>query len=397
MTVRLLSNVRAVLEDQVLDEATIAIEDGRIIGIESGRHYAGAIDGDGQFCMPGLIDTHSDAIEREIAPRPNVHIDASFALRSLEGRLSAAGITTVSHGISFEDSENRSRTVELAAQLVAVISARRADDRAPLDHRILFRTPARSMTGLDAAIEYLSCGQAPGEQPILSFEDHTPGQGQYRDVERFKEYLRSIPRPEGEDVDSYVERRIAEGEALLAQRDLNLSRVSELARTGVARVLVHDCEEAPDMEQANAWGASIAEFPLTVGAATAAREHGMPVVMGAPNVLRGGSHSGNIDAIELVRRGLCTSLASDYLPSSLLAAVFLLVEEGVATLSQAVALVTSGPAEVLGICDRGRIATGARADFALVDVDGRWPRVSRVIRANPDDIDVGFRATALAV
>jgi alpha-D-ribose 1-methylphosphonate 5-triphosphate diphosphatase len=287
--------------------------------------------------------------------------------------------------------------VELASQLVGVISTRRTSERAPVDHRILYRMPARSVTGLDAVIEHLSFGQAPGEQPILSFEDHTPGQGQYRDVERFKEYLRTVPLPEGEDADSYIERRIAEGNALLAQRDANLARVSELAQSGVARVLVHDCEEALDMERAQAWGASIAEFPLTVGAASVARQHGMPVVMGAPNILRGGSHSGNIDAIELVRLGLCTSLASDYLPSSLLAAVFLLVEQGVATLSQAVALVTSGPAEVLGISDRGRIAIGARADFALVDVDGRWPRVSRVIRAHAEGVEVGFSSMALAV
>ena len=397
MTVSLLTNVRAVLKDQVLDQATIAVEDGRIVGVEADRHYAGAIDGNGHFCLPGLIDTHSDAIEREITPRPKVDIDETFALRSLEGRLVAAGITTVAHGISFEDLESKSRTVEMAARLVAVIATRRLSDRAPIDHRILYRMPARSSTGLDSVIEHLAFGQAEGETPILSFEDHTPGQGQYRDIEQFKKYLSSVPLPDGEDVDSYVARRISEGNARLAQRDANLARVSELAGRGAARVLVHDCEEAPDMEIAHAWGAAIAEFPLTVGAAQTAREHEMPVVMGAPNILRGGSHSGNIDAIELVRRGLCTSLASDYLPSSMLAAVFLLVEQGVVSLSQAVALVTSGPADVLGISDRGRIEIGARADFALVDVDGRWPRVSRVIRANVEGVDVGFSAMALAV
>jgi alpha-D-ribose 1-methylphosphonate 5-triphosphate diphosphatase len=185
----------------------------------------------------------------------------------------------------------------------------------------------------------------------------------------------------GEDVDAYVARRIAEGEALLPQRDQNLARVSELALTGRARVLVHDCEEAPDMEVARQWGAAVAEFPLTAGAARTARDHGMPVVMGSPNVMRGGSHSGNVDAEELIRLDLCTSLASDYLPTTLLAAVFLLVERSVTTLSRAVALVTSGPAHVLGLNDRGRIEAGARADLVLVDLDGRWPRVHQVLRA----------------
>lgn len=138
------------------------------------------------------------------------------------------------------------------------------------------------------------------------------------------------------------------------------------------------------MQAARQWGAAVAEFPLTVGAARTARELGMPVVMGAPNVLRGGSHSGNVDAEELIRLGLCTSLASDYLPSSLLAAVFLLVERGATTLSRAVGLVTSGPADVPGLDDRGRIEVGTRADLALVELDGRWPRAYRVMRGTPN-------------
>jgi alpha-D-ribose 1-methylphosphonate 5-triphosphate diphosphatase len=395
VTVRLLTNVRAVLPDDVVDQATIAVEDGWIVGVEADRCYAGGVDGRGAFCLPGLIDTHSDAIEREITPRPNVDLDASFALRSLESRVAAAGITTICHGIGFEDLPNHGRSVEMARQLVEVIATRRGTDGTPVDHRILYRVPARSATGLDVALEHLTAGQDPGEPPLLSFEDHTPGQGQYRNIDRFKQYLDRAPISTGEDVDTYVARRIAESDALLPQRDRNLVRVSDLAGAGVARVLVHDCEEAPDMEAAWGWGAAVAEFPITAGAARAARDHGMPVVMGAPNILRGGSHSGNADAQELVSLDLCTSLASDYLPSSLLAAAFLLVERGVTTLSRAVRLVTSGPAEVLGLADRGRIEVGARADFVVVGLDGRWPRVSRVIRSNHDEADAALSMAPL--
>lgn len=382
MRASLLTNVRAVLPDRIADRASIAVEDGRIVGVEAGRCYAAGVDGGGALCLPGLIDTHSDAIEKEIMPRPAVELDESFALRSLEGRVLAAGITTVCHGIGFEDSPHHGRSVDLATRLVDAIEQRRQSDGAPVDHRILYRVPARSVSGVDAALARLGAGQGPGEPPLLSFEDHTPGQGQFRDLNRFKQYLSRTRMETGEDVDRYIARRIAEGQALLGKRDENLARVSELAITGAARVLVHDCEEAPDMDDARAWGAEVAEFPLSVGAARVARDHGMPVVMGAPNVLRGGSHSGNVDAEEVIRHGLCTSLASDYLPSSLLAAIFLLVERGVVSLAQAVRLVTSGPAEVLGIADRGRIEVGARADLTLVWLDGRWPRVHRVIRAS---------------
>ncbi|MBO0747108.1 MAG: alpha-D-ribose 1-methylphosphonate 5-triphosphate diphosphatase [Acidimicrobiaceae bacterium] len=387
MTVSLLTNVRAVLPDRIADNASIAVEGGRIVGVEADRNYASGVDGHGALCLPGLIDTHSDAIEKEITPRPAVELDESFALRSLEGRVLAAGITTVCHGIGFEDSPGYGRSVDLASRLVDVIEQRRKSDAAPVDHRILYRVPARSINGVDAAMARLAVGQGPGESPLLSFEDHTPGQGQFRDINRFKQYLTRARMEPGDDVDDYITRRIAEGEAMLPKRNENLARVSQLACTGGARVLVHDCEEAPDMDEARKWGAAVAEFPLSVGAARVAREHGMPVVMGAPNVLRGGSHSGNVDAEEVIRRGLCTSLASDYLPSSLLAAAFLLVERGAASLAQAVRLVTAGPTEVLGVADRGRIEVGARADLTLVGLDGRWPRVHRVIRASGGAID----------
>jgi alpha-D-ribose 1-methylphosphonate 5-triphosphate diphosphatase len=125
----------------------------------------------------------------------------------------------------------------------------------------------------------------------------------------------------------------------------------------------------------------VAEFPLSVEAAAEARRRGMPVVMGAPNVLRGGSHSGNVAAAELVAQGLCDVLASDYLPSTLLAAVFTLVADGISTLPAAMRLVTSGPADLAGLDDRGRLEPGCRADLALVALDGRWPRVTGAWRA----------------
>jgi alpha-D-ribose 1-methylphosphonate 5-triphosphate diphosphatase len=244
-----------------------------------------------------------------------------------------------------------------------------------LDHRILYRIGARNRRGLDEALGLLGRGQDPCDTPLMSLEDHTPGQGQYRDVEKFKEALGPEDLLPGEDVDSFVASRLAAAEKLVPNMVANREKLSALAAERAARVLVHDPDSAEAVRFAHEWGVAVAEFPVTVDAAEQARDLGMPVVMGAPNVMRRASHSGNVSAEELVALGLCTSLASDYHPASLLAAVFALANRGICSLPQAVGLVTSGPAEVVGLDDRGRLTPGLRADFVLVQLDGAWPAV----------------------
>jgi alpha-D-ribose 1-methylphosphonate 5-triphosphate diphosphatase len=380
MVVQLLSNVRAVVGDRIVDGATVAIEDGLIVGIEENRSYVNAIDGRGAFCLPGLVDSHCDALEREVSPRPTVSFDLEFALRSLEGRFLAAGITTACHGVSFtgEGDRDRMRTPEMAAGLVDVIAARRARG-ARIDHRVLFRLPARSTGSVDRAIECLPAGQPSGDMPLVSFEDHTPGQGQYRDIEMYKAAIPADHQAKIGDLDAEIARRMAEAETMLPIREANQERVRDLAVGGSARVLAHDCVDATEVAQARGWGAAVAEFPVTVEAARAARDQQMPVVLGAPNVLLGGSHSGNASAEELIALGYCTGLASDYAPSTMLAAAFDLARRNVVEFPAAIALITSGPAEVIGLTDHGRLAPGCVADLVLVEQDGRWPRVVCVL------------------
>jgi len=314
MAVHLLSNVRAVLADRVLDGATVASEDGRILEIEENRSYVGAIDGRGAFCLPGLVDSHCDAIEREVSPRPTVSFDLGFALRSLEAKFLAAGITTACHGVSFEGKEERverMRSPEMAEALVGVIAARRAAG-ARIDHRVLFRLPARTTDSVDRAIACLPGGQPADDLPLVSFEDHTPGQGQYRSVDMYKAAIPEAHLARIGDVDAEIARRIAEGQATLPVREANLARVRELAAAKRARVLAHDCVDPEEVAEAQRWGAAVTEFPVTLAAARAARDRGMPTVLGAPNVLLGGSHSGNASAEELIAAGCCTGLASDY-------------------------------------------------------------------------------------
>ena len=379
-----IAHVRAVLPDRVLDDATVVVDHGRIAEISSsGAAPADALDGRGAFLIPGVVCTHSDGVEREIWPRPNTRFPIDFALRSFEGRLRTAGVTTVFHGIGFDHKPSYDRTIEQAIELGQVIRDRRHGGGAPAAHLVLHRMEARSDRGWAELREALPDSEGLGHLPLLSFEDHSPGQGQYRDVEKYKRAFDTSKLPEGETVESLVAAKLAEAEAKAGLRELNLTAVKALALDGRVRLLAHDLEDAEQVREATTWGAAVAEFPLTREAAAEALALGLAVVMGAPNVLRGGSHSGNVAAAELVAAGLCTSLASDYQPSTMLAAAFKLAAEGVCSLPAAIALITSGPAIVAGLDDRGRLEPGLRADLALVTVDGAWPRVHSTWRA-PD-------------
>jgi alpha-D-ribose 1-methylphosphonate 5-triphosphate diphosphatase len=383
--------VRAVTPTAVVEDATVVCEDGVIVEVrERGPAPSGALDGQGLLCLPGLVDIHSDGLEKEIHPRPTVTFPLEFALRAFEGRLAHAGVTTVLHGVAFEHNPRYQRTLEQAAALHSVLVERAAcpASEVPVDHRVLHRLEARSEGGLDTMAPLL---ESVAGTPVVSFEDHTPGQGQYRDPAMLAAALAPEHLPAGTTAEEQVAALISEAHRTAARRDANLDRVRALAARGAIHLVAHDCEDAPAVRAAESWGARVVEFPLSLDAARAARALGLPTVMGAPNVLRGGSHSGNVAAEELVHADLCNALASDYHPATLLASVFALAERGV-PLHRAVALVTSGPADAIGLGDRGRLQPGCRADLALVGHDGRWPRVVTTLRAPTSSTDNGSGA-----
>ena len=194
-------------------------------------------------------------------------------------------------------------------------------------------------------------------------------------------YLASADGITPEQAKKRVDEPIAERSQYQPVLERNLAWLGELARAGRIRLIGHDADSPEAIEALRERGGSVAEFPTTLPAARKARELGFPVVMGAPNVLRGVSHSGNVSARELIGLGLVTSLASDYLPSGLLGAAFMIAKSGWLDLPAAVGLVTSGPAEAAGLTDRGRLAPGFRADLALVEPGGDWPVAWAVLRA----------------
>lgn len=369
-------HVRAVLPDRVVDDATVIVEDGVITDIvERGAVPAHAVDGRGALCLPGLVDTHSDGLEKELRPRPAVELPIDFAVRSFEGRVRAAGVTTMFHGVGFEDDARHGRTVQLADELCDAIERRSESADAIIEHRILYRLDARDAAGFRALGERLHTRPPAHGAPVVSFEDHTPGQGQYTDRRRFEDYLVGTQGLTADAARAQVDARIVERATMLANRDAALPWLRQAAGRGDITLLAHDPTTRADIIEAASWYARIAEFPTSVEAAEAAHEHGLVTICGAPNVLRGRSHSGNVSAVELIGRGLCDSLASDYLPSTLLGAVATLVDAAVCSLPDAVRLVTAGPADAVGLDDRGRLEPGTRGDVVVVSIDGAWPTV----------------------
>jgi alpha-D-ribose 1-methylphosphonate 5-triphosphate diphosphatase len=382
-------NVRAVLDDRVFDDATVVVRDGIIVEIGTASAPPDALDGRGAFCLPGLIDTHSDGLEKELVPRPGVRLPVPFALRSFEARVRSAGVTTVFHGVGFEDDENYGRTVVLANELCDAIEARGASGDAVVDHRILYRLDARDAPGFDGLVARLEPRLSEfSTPPLVSFEDHTPGIGQYTDRTAFERYIAGTRNVPPEEARRRVDELIAERDALLVNRQRALPWLTAQAAAGTISLMAHDPANDDDIAEAVTWGAHIAEFPTTVRAAQLARDAGLRTVCGAPNVLRGQSHSGNVSATDLIAAGLCDGLASDYLPTTLLGAVAALVDRGVCDLPTAVAQVTSGPADTVGLTDRGRLAVGQRGDLVLVTFDGALPTVRAVMCVPQRSLDV---------
>jgi alpha-D-ribose 1-methylphosphonate 5-triphosphate diphosphatase len=371
-----LGHVRAVLPDRVIDDAVVAVRDGVIAAVEPHRPGLSVdVDGEGLLCIPGLVDTHSDGLEKERLPRPGAELPMEFALLSFEGKLRAAGVTTVFHGAGFEQGMGRGtpRTVEEAGSLCAAVEARTGG---LVDHRILYRLDVRSPEGLAALTERLA-GRA--GTPLVSHEDHTPGQGQYADRAYYERYMVGARGMTAEEATRHVDNQIAERGGRLGIREDAMAWLAGQALAGRIRLIGHDLTSEAEVDELVARGGAVAEFPTTAAAAAAARDRGLPVVMGAPNVLRGSSHNGNASGRELIERGLVTSIASDYLPSGLLAAAFTLIDAVRIGLPAAVALVTSGPADVAGLHDRGRLEPGLRADLALIAAGPRWPVVHTVL------------------
>lgn len=359
MTETVLSNALLVLEDRSFT-GSVVIRNGMIADIAEGpSHLPLAIDCAGDIVMPGIIDLHTDNLERQVMPRPNARWPSRSAFLAHDGQCAAAGVTTVFDALCVGnlnfDNEDRIRTFEDG---VADLTALAGSGLLRADHFLHLRCelPAENMLGFAETVI---------DHPLarmVSLMDHTPGVGQYADLERFRARKMASGSTSLAMVDDEID-ILRENRARL--RAPNRRALLDMIAGRAIVLASHDDETVEEVEDNHAAGIAISEFPVRMVAAARAKALGMTVIAGAPNIVRGGSHSGNVAAADLVAAGAVDALASDYVPPALLEAVFTLAEAAL-SLPAAVALVTAGPARMAGLADRGRLQPGLRADLLRV-------------------------------
>jgi len=356
-------NARIVTRDEEF-LGTLHFTDGRISDFARGTTATAAEDWGGDYLLPGLIELHTDNLEKHLAPRPGVNWPAMPAVLAHDAQIVAAGITTVLDAIALGDVRDGSTRTEQLRPMLGALEHCAKHDLLRAEHLLHLRCEL-SYAGLIALFEGLV------EEPrlqLVSLMDHTPGQRQFVNLAKHREYYQGKHGLSNAEMDTLV---IDQQENHLLHSAVNRCAIVAMSRTLGVPLASHDDATPEHVAEAVAEGVVISEFPTTLLAARTARRHNLGVVMGAPNVVRNGSHSGNVSALELAHERLLDGLSSDYVPASLLHAAFLLTERAGWSLPQAIALVSANPARLADLDDRGEIAQGKRADLIRVHADSQ--------------------------
>lgn len=352
---------RVLMADGSTETADLHIADGRIV--EAPGADAAVIDCRGHHVLPGIVDVHGDAFEMELHPRPGVDIPFPIAIASIDRQLVSNGITTAFHGLTVSW-EPGGRSLVAARRFMGDLASHRSG--LTTDHRVQLRWETFAHDAIDDIVHWL--GDNP--TPALAFNDHTTStlkiirSGDRTSLGKWAQRA-GVTLEHYVDCVSAVSHRAPDVAAKIRQ-------VSDLARHAGAIMLSHDDGTLRERAANRALGMQVCEFPLAAGVAADAVANDEHVVMGAPNVIRGGSHKGHMSAEEAVREGQCTVLASDYYYPSLLHAAERLAARGVTSVGEAWALISSNPASAMGLHDRGAIEIGRRADIAVIDCAGPW-------------------------
>jgi alpha-D-ribose 1-methylphosphonate 5-triphosphate diphosphatase len=368
-----LNSAKVILKDRVIPCARLRIENGYFAEII--EQFDSEIP---QFTIvPGLIDLHGDMLERDIEPRPGARFPIELALHELDKRLAATGITLSSAAVAFAWKKSELRKQEVALEIIETIH--RCAPSLLTEMRVHGRFELSNPTTVPLIYRLLD----EKKLHLLSIMDHTPGQGQYADIDRYLNFMAQWVGGVSSDV---VDQQIlTAAKSKLVEESLaprNWETVRQVIAAAIAHdvpVASHDDDTAEKVDIQADMGVTISEFPVTTEAAERARWHGIHIIMGAPNAYRGQSTSGNLSAAEAAQRGLVDILATDYVPASMLHAAFRLAERGVLSLPQSINLVALNPAHAMGLYDRGQIAVGMQADFIVVE-EGETPRVRATFR-----------------
>jgi alpha-D-ribose 1-methylphosphonate 5-triphosphate diphosphatase len=361
-----LTNARVVLEGEILSRASVRVAGGLVADIDSGSSSApGAIDLDGDLLIPGLVEVHTDNLERHVTPRPQVAFPMRGAVQAHDAEMAGAGITTVFDAIGVGDAYGDGFRSRDQSELLAILDLLEGAGLLRCQHFIHVRCelPAANAVSLFEAFA------THARLKLISLMDHTPGQRQWTDLEHARVYYTGKK--------GWSDARFAEEVALAPERQARHAQphrewFSDYARRHGVALATHDDTTVAHVDEARAIGATMSEFPTTLAAATRAHGLGMKTIAGAPNVVRGGSHSGNVAAVALARAGVLDGLSSDYVPSSLLQAAWCLHRDAGFSLPQSIGVISRGPAAAVGLFDRGVIAPGKRADLVrLRELEGK--------------------------
>lgn len=372
MTDLILKNARIVLADEVID-GTVVVRDGKIVDIATGNTNLGE-DMEGDYVIPGLVELHTDHLEGHYAPRPRVRWNPIAAVLAHDAQVASAGITTVFDALRVgidDDSDLTSADMRLLADAIED-SVRQ--DRVRADHFIHLRCEVSA----NDCQKGFAVFDGDDRVRLASLMDHAPGQRQFVDLPTYAYYYQRKLKLNDVEFQAFCDKRMADS---ARNSRINRGAISAACHERGVVLASHDDATTAHVDEAIEQGIRVAEFPTTVEAASASKGAGLGVLMGAPNVMRGASHSGNVSARTLAEQGLLDILSSDYIPFSLIQSAFFLGEvvDGI-SLPQAVAMVSKNPAEAVGLNDRGVIEAGRRGDLVRVRVDQHVPVVRTVWR-----------------
>lgn len=370
----MIKNAKTVLEDQVLKESKIVVDDGIIKEVttasdeEVKRNFdiKQVCDVQGKHILPGIIDIHSDAIEKAVEPRPEVMFPSHLAVAQLEKNLAAQGITSIFHSFSFSNGAGI-RADDCALAMIKEVKEKEQEIVRNLIH---VRYEVTNFESYSLVEELLETEQT----DLFSLMDHSPGQGQYKSIEDYSYYLQKTYKVDKEDADKVAKGKVERREQV---KQKTLTKLVKKALANNISVATHDDDNLEQVDWANELGINIMEFPMDEEVAQRGIDLDMFVSVGAPNIVRGGSHNGNLAAEDLIKGGKANVICSDYYPGSMLSAALKIAQQ-IEDLPQAIKMITLNPAQAVGKGKQlGSIAAGKLADLLVVDLDNEVPFVEQ--------------------
>ncbi|WP_339161264.1 phosphonate metabolism protein PhnM [Siminovitchia sp. FSL H7-0308] len=374
----LLTNGQLVLENQILSEHAVVIENDSIVDIipeQDAVKYKGykILDANGGYISPGFVDIHSDYIEGIISPRPTSMMDFTLGIREAERILISHGITTMFHSLSiYKDDSFGKKPIRHSENVNRLINA--INETHTSKHLIRNRMHARFEIDNIEQVDIFIQNIQEEKVHLISFMDHTPGQGQFRNLEIYRETLKGYNDISDAEIDEIITNGMKKNKITLEQ----MREISKIALDKNIAIASHDDDEIEKLTLVKSYGTSISEFPTSLEVAKAAKEMGLWTIAGAPNVMLGGSHSGNLCATEAIREDVIDILCSDYYPPALLHALFKLSEEHDMALHKMFQLVTLNPAKAVRMDDQiGSIKKGKKADIIIIEkMDDGYPVIT---------------------